>query len=252
MALDINRKDIPIGSVVYFVDKYKYKVPGRTWGVSFGIVEEHYTSEICLQLIELKDTRLIDGVPILECPRVGPWHKLPKGWTYNTKLFKESNSEFLELPDIKDPQAILNAYQSGVLVNVQDNLHARVETDIDKHHGWRIAIRMPQWTPEPRSYVSLPFHEVYRTYDEAKEIIDAEYAEFNRQASLSDYDWSVEQIDRTLNHWAKMYGITPDVQEACRKRLLSFDNIEDLEVRLCAGNIEWKYARNRKWVTLQI
>lgn len=252
MTLDINRKDISIGSVVYFVDKFKYQIPGHTWGVSFGIVEEHYTTEICLQLIELRDTRLIDGVPIFECPRTGPWHKLPKGWTWNTKLFEESNSEILEIPDIKDPQAILSAYKSKVLVNVQDNLHARVVTDINKHHGWRILIRMPQCAPTPRSYVSLPFREVYRTYDEAKAIVDAEYAELDRQASLSDYDWSVEQIGRTLSHWARIYNISPDVQEACRKRLLSFDNVEDLDIRLYAGNIEWKYTKSRRWVTLKI
>jgi len=251
MVLDINRKDILIGSVVYFVDKFKYKIPGHTWGVSFGIVEEHYTSEICLQLIEVRDTRLINGVPILECPRIGPWHKLPKGWTWNTKLFEESNSEFLELPDIKDPNAILNAYKSSVLVNVQDNLHAVARADIDKHHGWRILIQMPQWTPIPRSYISLPFREVYQTYDEAKAIVDAEYAEFDRQASLSDYDWSVEQIDRTLNHWATLYPIAPEMKKAFRDRLLSFDNVEDLEVRLCAGNIEWKYTKNKRWVALQ-
>ena len=252
MILDINRKDIPIGRVAYFVDKFKYSIPGRTWGVSFGIVEEHYTSEICLQLIELKDTRQIDGVPILECPRIGPWHKLPKGWTYDTKLFRESNSEFLELPDIKDPDAILNAYKSGILVNVQDNLHAEIRTDIDKHHGWRILIQMPQWEPAPRSYVSLPFHEVYLTYEEAKAVIDAEYAELERQAALSDYDWAVEQIDRTLNRWAQIHNIDPDIQIACRKRLLSFPNIEELDVRVCAGNIEWKYAKNKRWIALQI
>lgn len=205
MALDINRKEIPVGSVVYFVDKFKYKIPGHTYGVSFGIVEEHYTSEICLQLIEPKDTRLINGVPILECPCVGPWHKLPNGWTCDTKLFEESNSESLKLPDIKDPQDILNAYKSGVLVNVQDNPHSRAETEIDKYCGWRIVIRAE---PTPRSYVSVPFHEIYRTYDEAKAVVDEEYAEFDRQASLSDYEWSVEQIDRTLSHWAYIYIIS--------------------------------------------
>lgn len=252
MNLDINRKDIPIGSIVYFVDKSAYKIPGHTWGVSVGVVEEHYTTEICLQLIEPKDTRLIDGVPISECPLVGPWHKLPKGWTYEKELFEESNSELLELPDIKDPDAILRAYKSGILVNVQDNIHAEARTDIDKHCGWRILIQAPRWTPTPRFYISLPFREVYQTYSEAKAVVDAEYAELDRQASLSYYDWSVEQIDRTLSRWAKLFDISPAIKDACRKRLLSFDNIEDLEVRIYAGNIEWKYTQNKRWTTIQI
>lgn len=252
MKLDINRKSIPIGSVVYFVDKFKYKVPGHTWGVSFGVVDEHYANEICLQLIEPKDTRLIDGVPILDCPHIGPWHKLPKGWTYSTKLFTESDSGPLDLPDVKDPNAILNAYKSGILVNVQDNPHTVVETEIDKHRGWRVVVKSPRWTPTPQSYISLPFREVYQTYDEAKAIVDADYAEFDRQASLSEYDWSVEQMDRVLNHWAHLYQIDPDRKEECRKRLLAFDNVEDLEVRLFNSNIEWRHAKNKKWVTLHV
>lgn len=252
MAHDINKKDIPIGSVAYFVDKFKYQVPGHTWGVSFGIVEEHYTTEVCLQLLEPRDTRLIDGVPISECPYVGPWRKLPKGWSCDTKLFIESNSGPLELPDAKDPDAILNAYKSGILVNVQDNRHVVARAEVDKHHGWRLKLEELQHTFGPQSYVSVPFSLVYQTYDEAKAIVDAEYAEFDRQASLSDYDWSVEQIDRKLDHWAHLYGISDDVKETCRNRLLDFDHVEDLEVRTFKGNLEWKYFKNSRWTALKI
>lgn len=57
--LNINRKEHPIGSVVYFI-----KQRGYDKEVSFGIVEEHYPDVICLQLYELIDTRLINGIPI--------------------------------------------------------------------------------------------------------------------------------------------------------------------------------------------
>lgn len=250
MNLDINRKTLPIGSVAYFVDKCKYKTPGRTWGVDYGIVEEYYATEICLKLIEPKDIRLIDGIPISEYP-IGEYHKLPKGWTYDTKLF-EISYESPPLPSISDPRAILSAYESGVLVNVQDNLHADIKVDIDKQRGWRILLKTPMWKPAPRPYISLPFHEVFQTYDEAKAIVDVEYADFDWQASLSDYDWSVEQIDRTLCCWAQIYQVDSETVQAIRNRLLSFDNIEELEVRFCCtGNIEWKYARNKRWSMLK-
>lgn len=256
MGLDINRKEIPVGTVVYYVDKYKYKTAGRTWGVGFGIVEEHYTTEICLQLLEPRDTRRIDGIPIQEFQSHGPWHKLPKGWTYNTKLYRETYDEVPELSsvDIRKPEDILKAYRSGWLVKVQDNysISRHVDTEIDSKHGWRIVLKVPPMHPLHRSYISLPFREIYRSYDEAKAVVDAEYAEFDRQAALSDYDWSVEQIDRTLDRWAALYEIEPERKSEARERLLDMKNVEELDTRLSYGGIQWKYEKNRRWNVLQV
>lgn len=56
--LNINRKEIPIGAVVFFVKKKEPK-----WTIGFGTIEEHYTHEICIQLYDFMDTRFINGVP---------------------------------------------------------------------------------------------------------------------------------------------------------------------------------------------
>ena len=38
-------------------------------------------------------------------------------------------------------------------------------------------------------------------YQEAKAEVEEYLEEFRRQAALSDYEWAVEEIDKTLNHW---------------------------------------------------
>ena len=37
--LNINRQEIPIGTVVFYIEKH-----GHEWKVEFGTVEEHYTT----------------------------------------------------------------------------------------------------------------------------------------------------------------------------------------------------------------
>lgn len=92
--LNINRQEIPIGIVVFYIEKH-----GHEWKVEFGTVEEHYTSEICVQLYDVADTRLINGVPANEFVTPTKWKKLPKGWSYNihqAELKRQANLSDLE------------------------------------------------------------------------------------------------------------------------------------------------------------
>lgn len=47
-----------IGDVVYYIKKR-----GHIWSVEYGIVTETFLSTIALQLLELADTTLINGIP---------------------------------------------------------------------------------------------------------------------------------------------------------------------------------------------
>lgn len=49
----------PPESVVYFVEG---NIPDG-YDVNFGIVKEYYSDRILLQMVHLKDTRLVDGIP---------------------------------------------------------------------------------------------------------------------------------------------------------------------------------------------
>ena len=83
-------------------------------------------------------------------------------------------------------------------------------------------------------------------------VINEHDAEFKRQSELSDYDWSVEQIDKELSRWAYMYSISVEEKQRYRDWILSLDKIEDVEIRIFQGNIQWKYWRNQRWMNIEV
>ena len=256
----INPKKHEVGDVVYYV-----KEGSGEWTVKFAIVLEHFTSEICLRLIELKDRRCVNGVPYNEYVPSDKWQKLPKGWTYDTKL--EPDYEYLEdeLKEkyceifghslfyndfVRNPEYIKKAYDANIFVNVDDNDHSYLVSEIDKNKGYRIR-RAYDGVYHP-SYISLPYHKVYTTYEEAEEIVNQQKEELQRIANLSDYEWSVEQIDNTLDKWKHIYGHSDEEKKKYRDRILGMDNIEDVEVRIFAGALQWRYDRNRRWINIEL
>lgn len=247
--LKINRKEIPVGTVVFYIHKH-----GHEWSVEFGTIEEHYTSEICVQLYDFKETRLINGIPVDEFETPTKWQKLPKGWSYDTKLFEQTNSELPELAKKLNPRKaedILTAIKEGILVKVQDKDYCHIRDEIDSKKGWRIVRNYPMWEKHKPNYVSLGLSEVFRTYEEAQEIINLHNAEFERQANLSDFEWSIEQIDKDIDRWAAMYSITDEEKARCRERLMSIDNLEYVETRVFDGKIQWRYENKKRWMTVE-
>ena len=93
---------------------------------------------------------------------------------------------------------------------------------------------------------------MYFTYEEAKKEVEDNIAEFHRQANLSDYDWSVEQIDKTLNLWKRLSDSSENEVKQYRDWLLGMSNVEDIEVRLFGGNIQWKYWKNKRWMNIEL
>ena len=248
--IQINRKTIPIGEVAYYIKNtdtpYKYTV-------HWGIVEEHYHYEVVLQLYEPRERRLINGIPYNDFPNVTEWKKLPKGWTYSTNLYSfdfepiETDKHYY----LSEPDDLKRAIADGELVKVREKQHTHIDVEIDSKKGYRLVKKS-----EPYSYhqdwVSKPYMEIYATYEEAQTKIHEIEAEFMRQAELSDYDWSVEQIDKTLNLWKGLSGSSENEVKQYRDWLLGMSNVEDIEVRLFGGNIQWKYWKNKRWNYIEL
>ena len=247
---DINKKEIPIGSIVYFLENSKVYAGKKE--INFGILEEHYANSIGIHLIEPRDTRCIDGIPIKEFTTPTRWQKLPKGWTYDTQLFAVESDQILPSSlAISDREQILQLYKEGKLVNVEDNDHAYFESEIDRRYGWRIVrrYRMTEYHP---CYISVNFRNVFTSYEEARAELDRIHTEFKRQSELSEYDWSVELIDSELDRWAELYHITDIEKQKCRDWLLSQNNVENIEVRIAYSGIQWKYLENKKWMNIVV
>lgn len=238
---------VPIGSVVWYLENTR----GRK-EIRFGTVDSYYTYEVCVQLYDFCERRMIDGVPVEKIETPTRWRKLPKGWTYSTELFKLTERPFSNVKfNLSNPEDIIKAIEQGILVPAQERDYCHFEDVIDKANGWRIERKYNPYEGHC-SYISLRYDKVYTTYNEAKAALDEELAEFQRQSELSDYDWSLEQIDKELTRWATIYGVSSEEKQRYREWLLGLDNLEEVEVRVFDGQIQWKYVKSKKWMSIEV
>lgn len=270
-GLPINPKELPIGSVGYYVSDMSYL---KDWNTNFGIVAEHYHDSIVLQLLEPVEQRivngvpmngrLIDGVPIENIITPTEWRKLPKWWKYDTELFTigyRNDSckikEILQNIDIRNPKDILNACESEYLVEVGTgrnvNSHSHITADIDRDLGYRLRIcENSNMYHSSTRYVSLMYHKVYNNFEAAQKEVDEKRSSFKRMADMTDYEWSVHMIDYELNRWKLSFSIADIEVNKMREWLLSQDNIEDIEVRVncMTRGLQWKYLDGKRWYNI--
>lgn len=244
---NLNPKNFPIGTVVYFVEQEKN---GFRKVVRFGTVLEHYSGEIAIQLYDFKETRTINGIPYNEFETPTRWKKLPKNWTYNTELFKLSNEKLNITTKDLSPESIITEINAGNLVPVNKIDYSYIEVEYDNHSGYRL-VRKYESYDYHADIICVQWNKIYATWEEAQKIVDEYDSEMERQKNLSDYDWSVEQIDNALNRWVNFYNISSEEKESIRNRLLALGNIEDLEVRIFGQRIQWKYWKNKKWNNME-
>ena len=238
------------GDIVYWCHQR-----GHEYSVHWGMVDEQFSDAVCIDYIVPRERRLVDGVPINEFESEQRYRKLPKDWSWDTKLFELTYEPLTEEEiafkiDITKPQTLKSAYEKGYLVKDSTIFHGQIEDEITKD-GFRIIKKYRQWEHHI-DHTSVRPDKVYFTYEEAKKEVESNIAEFHRQANLSDYDWSVEQIDKTLNHWQGLSGSSDNEVKQYRDWLLDMSNVEDIEVRLFGGNIQWKYWKNKRWMNIEL
>lgn len=251
-----NTKEFPIGSVVYFVkiDEFGNQT------VQFGIVEENFPGTICLDLYTVNKMRKINGV--LEKDLITPtkWQKLPKGWSYDTRLIKVENADIFTKEQkeefkqfrMDNPNDILKAIKDGILVKYSELDQSYYDTEIDSKQGWRIIRRYDKYYDWTYGYSSIDWRKAHHTYAGAQKEIDDYYAELKRQANLSDLEWSIEQIDYVLDNWEKGYHIEESLKQKYRDWIMQRDRLEDIEIRACMRKLQWKYCDRKKWHEIEI
>lgn len=217
--------------------------------VRWGMVDEQFSDAVCVDLLEPLETRYINGIPINEFED-NTYHKLPKGWTYNTRLYEltfvvPDNFKNYKI-DITDSENLKKAYADGVLVKSDTIFHGEIETDVNKQ-GYKIYKHYPMWQKEYETHTSIRPNRALMTYTEAQNEVNVNNAELARIANLSDYDWCVEHIDKTLNTWQSLSDISDEEKQKYREWILNLKNVEDIEVRDFGGNIQWKYYNKKKW-----
>ena len=52
--------------------------------------------------------------------------------------------------------------------------------------------------------------------------------------------------------WEGLSGSSENEVKQYRDWLLGMKNVEDIEVRLSGGNIQWKYWKNKRWMNIEL
>lgn len=240
------------GDIVYWCHR-----EGCECWVEYGMVDEQFSDAVIIDCLAPMERRLVNGIPIDEFESETRYKKLPKGWTYDTKLFEltwedltQEQKDFSAKYSVRNPACIKEAYDKGYLVKSSTIYHGIIESEITKD-GYRIVKKSPMWQRRI-DHISIRPDKVYFAYEEAEKEVDDNIAEFHRQANLSDYDWSVEQIDKTINKW-KIYNDASDKEaESYHDWIVGMDNVEDIETRVFDGRIQWKYWKNKKWNNIEL
>lgn len=249
LEMDRINRELKIGTVVFFISG-----PIGKRRVEFGTIDFHYPGAVALALYDFPRKRAIDGVPIDQMHFPTPIKKLPKNWTYNTELYKvtylpyppEVEEEVKHLSPRK-AEDIRRAIDIGFFANRRDVDYSKIETNFSKGDGWQIVKRSTPFSA-PLINTSKATHEIYQTYEEAEEVIKAEERQLQIESEMSDEEWSIYQIDRTLSK----ISMPETDREQYRNFLLSLDKIEDVVVRLSDGSIQWKYDKNKRWNNIEI
>ena len=249
------------GDIVYWCNQV-----GHNYSVKWGMVDEEYSDAILIDYLKPKEHRLVNGIHIDEFESQKRYKKLPKDWSYDTKLYNiESFDPYEEIENllkkdsisfnredvrIDNPVNIKLGYKYGFLVKANTIFNGVIEADITKE-GYKIVKKYPPYFQEI-THTSIRPDRLYVAYNDAQKEVDKHVAEFNRQANLSEYEWSVEQIEHTIGRYGFLYNTPKETQGKYLKWITDMDNVEDIEVRIFGGNIQWKYWKNKRWMNIEL
>lgn len=155
-------------NLVYWCHKKAHE-----YSVQYGLVDEQFSDAVIIDYIVPRERRIIDGIPLDEFKSEERYRKLPKGWSYDTKLFEvthevldEEENEFLRNCKINDSKGIKEAYNKGYLVKKSKIFGGNIETEIT-NQGFRVVKKWLMFVPYI-THVSIRPDKVYFTYEEAK------------------------------------------------------------------------------------
>ena len=241
------------GDIVYWCHQC-----GHKYTVEFGMVnaEYSYPCAIYVDYLMPRERRNVNGVPINEFETETRYKKLPKGWTYDTQLYQITYDELSDEEkniDMTNPKTIKEAYKKGYLVKKENVFCGYIDEEITKD-GYRLVKKYysPQLDRGVIYSATLIPSDLYLTHQEVKDIIDKKVSEFYKQAEMSDYDWSVKEVNKTLEHYKLLTQCSDREIQRYRDWILKLDKIEDIETRVFQRCVQWKYLKNQRWNTIEL
>lgn len=232
-----------------------YIIDGQQKYVKIGVIDFVCRNDITgrydiwVYYIAPKETRTVTtenvkDVPIDLFETEQVWHKLPKGWTYNTKLYKVNWNTNDELKNVlvSDRKKIQELYDAGELVKEDSLYGGEVGVDID-HGKYRVYKRYPAWTEhygKKAPYEVCRKEDIFFKYTDAQNKLNEIKKQIAYEESMTDTEWSIREIERTLKLFNKKDA------DHYRKIVMQMPDLDELEVRKRYGQLEYKYFRQGK------
>lgn len=146
---------------------------------------------------------------------------------------------------IDNPRDIERLYKAGLLVSKEKISTAHIEVELNRSNEYRIVKIQHEWTydygKDKRTGVILEACKLYEVYSKANEEKERIEAKYKAERALSDYEWSVRDIDKVL----KLLHDDPLAKEY-RRILLSMANVDDIEIKKVGNIIYYRYFSKKE------
>lgn len=242
---------IEAGQAVYFIENR-----GMDPVIKFGIVsdlwEERGFYHYAVDFLSIKEPRYIKGIPFDEFTNT-EWRKIPKelrdkAYTIQPDVvwrLKPEERALLQTSFIDNPRDIERLYKAGLLVSKEKISTAHIEVELNRSNEYRIVKIQHEWTydygKDKRTGVILEACKLYEAYSKAKEEKERIEAKYKAERALSDYEWSVREIDKVLR---LLHDDT--LAKEYRRILLSMANVDDIEIKKIGNIIYYRYFSKKE------
>lgn len=240
-------RNIPIGEVVFYIKKHG----DHDWKAAWGTIADHYPGEIVLDLYEVREQRVINGINYEDYDFSDKFKQLPKDWNKPNKLlsvtYRHPSDKVVEiLSNLSkwDIESYKKVIDMGYYVKSSEIDHTKVESEVVNGKGYRI-IRKGYYVP---TRTTLHTQDVYKTYEEVERAIQEHYNQLHIEANMTDEEWAVYELDNMLAN----IPLSDTERAAYRKRILEMENFIDYEFRYVSGVIEWKHWKNIRWNKVEL
>lgn len=221
------------GDICYWCDHLNGQLK-----VSFGMICCFDYGAAYIDYLAPKERRRVNGIPIEQFTTEKEYRPLPKGWSYDTEMFRITWDEVPEKGtlNIRDPASIAEAVRTGLLVKKSTIFDGSIDTEITGSKGhlvYRLVKKWPSRVCREPSGVKVLVTELCASYSEAEKRVEAARLEKIRVANLSDEEANDEEYPRLLSRHFDARTV-----ERMMAALRKLPNYGDIEIKVTDAYFE--------------
>ncbi len=285
---DKNEKEFNEGEIVFWIHRNPQNYLNYGYKIEYGIVTDQASkgNVVYIDRLQLRDDRLVNGIPYKEYCPPNIEYKIPKGhkkrYDDNDKKLIEKHCKITHIILTKEEKNIINelettkstsnenvfakAYQMGLLVKVEDIDYSFLDVSytkttykICKYYPSSKDIRVKE-DEIKRPYISIIPSQLYKSYKDAEEELNKTIMRIDYLNNLSDHDYFLHLLEETLGRYIYVatacYGINPDevrkIANIYKQWILDNYDITNIDIRFFNGTIQIKKIDKNKWYDIEI